>query len=271
MTKCPEIWNSDIAMVILLVTPTNPTMVIFQGYRSDKPSSQHFWHFPWHFGQSHPSWELTTSHHCHCHCQRQRQDYSTILWWIAFSHNSFKETSKPLLPFSLLKFFALMKTTGQRSAQLCAICTDFQTYLLLLNPTESTSSSTDGQNAVFAVHQDFKSHTGAIMSVGKWATLDISRRQKNNIKISTKAKLVNVYDFITKMIYSSWHRGICNTSQYFIRISDIFDQGCRCQYLGKSRKDCAFWFSCERYFLRWNSLESVSFDILPLDLWHLIL
>jgi hypothetical protein len=51
-------------------------------------------------------------------------------------------------------------------------------------------------DASFAVHPDFKSHTGATMKFGdgKGAPQSISRKQKLNTKSSTKSKLVRTED-----------------------------------------------------------------------------
>jgi hypothetical protein len=43
----------------------------------------------------------------------------------------------------------------------------------------------------FAVHPDFKSHTGAIMMMGSGAIQGMSRKQKLNTRSSTEAELVN--------------------------------------------------------------------------------
>jgi hypothetical protein len=41
-------------------------------------------------------------------------------------------------------------------------------------------------DASFAVHQDFKSHTGAMMTLGKGAVQSIGRKQKMNVRNSTE-------------------------------------------------------------------------------------
>jgi hypothetical protein len=41
----------------------------------------------------------------------------------------------------------------------------------------------------FAVHPDFKSHTGAMMTLGKGAMQSIARKQKMNVRSSTEGKL----------------------------------------------------------------------------------
>jgi hypothetical protein len=47
-------------------------------------------------------------------------------------------------------------------------------------------------DASFAVHPDFKSHTGAVMTYGQGAIQTISRKQKLNTRSSTEAELVGV-------------------------------------------------------------------------------
>jgi aspartyl aminopeptidase len=42
-------------------------------------------------------------------------------------------------------------------------------------------------DAAFAVHPDYKSHTGATMSMGEGAVISISKKQKLNLQSSTKA------------------------------------------------------------------------------------
>jgi hypothetical protein len=47
-------------------------------------------------------------------------------------------------------------------------------------------------DASFAVHPDFKSHTSAMMTLGKGAMQSITRKQKMNVRSSTEGKLVAV-------------------------------------------------------------------------------
>jgi hypothetical protein len=47
-------------------------------------------------------------------------------------------------------------------------------------------------DASFAVHPDFKSHTGAVMMLGKGAMQSIARKQKMNVRSSTEGELVAV-------------------------------------------------------------------------------
>ena len=57
-------------------------------------------------------------------------------------------------------------------------------------------------DAAFAVHQDFKSHTGATMSLGKGAIQSNSTKQKINCRSSTEAELVAMDDVIAKVLWT---------------------------------------------------------------------
>ena len=49
-------------------------------------------------------------------------------------------------------------------------------------------------DVAFAVHPDFKSHTGAAMTMGSGSPIDISRKQKLNTRSSTESELTGVDD-----------------------------------------------------------------------------
>ena len=57
-------------------------------------------------------------------------------------------------------------------------------------------------DASFAVHPDFKSHTGAAMTFGKGAVINISRKQKLNTKSSTDAELVGANDASVMILWT---------------------------------------------------------------------
>jgi hypothetical protein len=57
-------------------------------------------------------------------------------------------------------------------------------------------------DASFAVHPDFKSHTGAMMTLGKGAMQSIARKQKMNVRSSTEGELVAVDNTPTMILWT---------------------------------------------------------------------
>ena len=57
-------------------------------------------------------------------------------------------------------------------------------------------------DASFGVHPDFKSHTGAVMTMGKGAIQSIARKQKLNTRSSTESELVAVDDAATMVLWT---------------------------------------------------------------------
>jgi hypothetical protein len=57
-------------------------------------------------------------------------------------------------------------------------------------------------DAAYAVHNDKKSQTGAIMTLGKGAILSVSTKQKINTRSSTEAELVSLDDVIAKILWT---------------------------------------------------------------------
>jgi hypothetical protein len=57
-------------------------------------------------------------------------------------------------------------------------------------------------DASFAVHPDFKSQTGAVMTYGQGAMMAISKKQKLNTRSSTEAELVAVDDAMTLILWT---------------------------------------------------------------------
>jgi hypothetical protein len=54
----------------------------------------------------------------------------------------------------------------------------------------------------FAVHPDFKSHTGAVMVLGKGAIQSIARKQRMNVRSSMEGELVAVDDAATMILWT---------------------------------------------------------------------
>jgi hypothetical protein len=59
-------------------------------------------------------------------------------------------------------------------------------------------------DAAFAVHNDMKSHTGAVLTLGKGAVNTISAKQKLNTRSSTEAELVAADDIVPQAIWTKW-------------------------------------------------------------------
>jgi hypothetical protein len=57
-------------------------------------------------------------------------------------------------------------------------------------------------DAAFAVHNDYKSHTGATLSLGKGVICSVSTKQKVNTRSSTDAELVGLDDVISKILWT---------------------------------------------------------------------
>ena len=66
-------------------------------------------------------------------------------------------------------------------------------------------------DAAFAVHPDFKGHTGAVMTMGKGAMIAISKKQKVNTRSSTECELIGSDDVIGKVL---WTRNFVEAQGY---------------------------------------------------------
>ena len=57
-------------------------------------------------------------------------------------------------------------------------------------------------DAAFGVHNDYKSHSGAVMTLGKGCIQSISTKQKVNSRSSTEAELISMDDILSKVIWT---------------------------------------------------------------------
>ena len=74
-------------------------------------------------------------------------------------------------------------------------------------------------DASFAVHPDMKSHTGAVLSLGRGAACAMSTRQKINTKSSTEAELVGVDDAMPNII---WTRNFLKGQGYTVSENVVY-------------------------------------------------
>ena len=71
----------------------------------------------------------------------------------------------------------------------------------------------------FAVHQDFKSHTGAIMTMGKGALQNGLSKQKLNTRSSCEAELVGADNYATKVL---WTKLFIEAQSYSIKKNIVY-------------------------------------------------
>ena len=57
-------------------------------------------------------------------------------------------------------------------------------------------------DASFAVHEDKRSHTGAVLLLGKGSVQSFSMKQKVNTRSSTEAELVGVDDMMSQVLWT---------------------------------------------------------------------
>jgi hypothetical protein len=74
-------------------------------------------------------------------------------------------------------------------------------------------------DAAFAVHDDFKSHTGATMSLGAGAVAAGSTKQQVNTRSSTGAELVGLDDYMAKIM---WTRFFLEAQGYEVKDNIIY-------------------------------------------------
>ena len=56
----------------------------------------------------------------------------------------------------------------------------------------------------FGVHWDSKGHTGSMMSMGKGAIVNISRKHKMNVASSTDSELVSIADVLGMIMWCKY-------------------------------------------------------------------
>ena len=74
-------------------------------------------------------------------------------------------------------------------------------------------------DAAFAVHPDFRSHTGAIMTMGQGAITLISQKQAINTRSLTEAELVAADEVVGAMV---WTRQFLEAQGYKLRKNTLY-------------------------------------------------
>ena len=71
-----------------------------------------------------------------------------------------------------------------------------------------------GADAAFAVHEDMRSHTGGMVTMGKGAIMSYSRKQSLNTRSSTEAEIVAADDMVGPML---WTQRFLEAQDYTLR------------------------------------------------------
>ena len=122
-------------------------------------------------------------------------------------------------------------------------------------------------DASFAVHPDFKSHTGAVMTMGTGAIQSMSRKQKLNTRSSTEAELIGVDDAINMVL---WTKLFMDEQGYKIQENKIYQDNMSAILLEKNGRKSAGKRSRAlniRYFFVTDQVEkgNVVVDYCPTD------
>lgn len=102
-----------------------------------------------------------------------------------------------------------------------------------------TLEADDSQNlywfidASFAVHSDMRSHTGAMLSLGKGAALSDSTKQKTNSRSSTEAELNAIDDKISKVL---WVKKFIEAQGFEVHLNVIYQDNTSTIKLSKNGK-----------------------------------
>jgi len=91
-------------------------------------------------------------------------------------------------------------------------------------------------DASFAVHPDFKSHTGATMTMGEGCMQTMSPKQKLNSRSSTEVEVIGVDDALTQML---WTHLFMEEQGYPVKESILYQDYKSCILLAKNGRSSA--------------------------------
>ncbi len=113
-------------------------------------------------------------------CKRGRQDIQPGIAFLSTRTQNPTESDWK----KLLKIMVFLKSTQDEVTSMSA------------DDTQTIQWHVD---AAFAVHEDYRSHTGATMTLGKGTICSVSTKQKVNTRSSTEAELVGLDDVLSKV------------------------------------------------------------------------
>jgi hypothetical protein len=99
---------------------------------------------------------------------------------------------------------------------------------ILTLEADDTNTLTWYINAVFAVHSDMKSHTGAVFTMGKGAIFRSSTKQKLNSCSSTESEIIDVDNKISKVL---WMKRFLEWQGFAVKLNIIYQDNTSCMKL----------------------------------------
>ena len=81
---------------------------------------------------------------------------------------------------------------------------NFTIWLPLILSVDNLNAVNWWVDASYVAHDDMCRHTGATMSLGRGSVLTMSKKQKINTQISTKAELIRADDALSQMLWTNY-------------------------------------------------------------------
>ena len=91
-------------------------------------------------------------------------------------------------------------------------------------------------DAAFAVHNDMRSHTGAVFTMGKGAITSDSTKQKTNTRSSTEAELHGIDDKISKVL---WTKRFIEAQNFKVKLNIVYQDNTSTMKLAKNARASA--------------------------------
>ena len=111
-------------------------------------------------------------------------------------------------------------------------------------------------DADFAVHNDMRSHSGGVLSLGKGAIYGASKKQKLNTKSLTEAKLIAVDDLMSQIL---WTRYFLQAQGFEVNDNILFQDNQITMKLAKNGRASSRKRTCHiniRYFFITDCIKS---------------
>ena len=123
-------------------------------------------------------------------------------------------------------------------------------------------------DAAFAVHPDYCSHTGAVMTLGGGVLCSISMKQKVNTHSSTEAELVGLDNVIAKIL---WMKLFVQSQGYEVKLNIVYRDNTSTMKLeenGKASLGKCTWHFNIKYFYITDLIQrgEVNIEYCPTDI-----